>query len=285
MRSTTVAAVLACLLLAGCGSETLMEVAVLRPVRALDKTPLDYGYDYQEYSVPVADGRSVVAWHVPSTESKALAVVVPGSMDSKSWWLKAAPVIIPHGYDALFMDFEGYGNSPGTPSFQHTIDDTLAVVRFAQTLHPKVILYGGSMGAPLAVRAAAEYQVAAVILEGSLVFEVEPRLWLAQYHLDLPPLVGFLETLVRAQVPEGFDIIKYVSLVDAPKFIIHSVHDDIVPFPAGQMVYDAAAEPKTFWQIDGGHGRLIDYDPQAYGQAIAAWVDTTLAEQAGDAGQ
>lgn len=279
MRLIAIAVALAAGGLVGCTGQTPLDMLVLDPSPVLDKTPADYGFEYETIRVPVAEGRSTVIWHVPSKESKALVVVVPGSTINKTFDLKALPLFVPQGYDGILIDFEGFGESPGTPTLQHTLDDTLAVVAYAKQIHPTVVLYGGSMGAPLATRAAAEYDVAALVLEGSLVFNEQAYCWLNQYHLAWPPFVALGNDFIEAYVPGGFDILKYVGQVNAPKFIIHSIHDDIVPFPEGQLVYEAAADPKTFWQIDGGHGRMIDTDPETYGKTLVGWVESVLGQK------
>lgn len=268
-------------LAAGCGSagESPLEMLILRPTYDMQHTPTDYGYTYTEYSVPVAADRSVAVWHIPTAESKALAVVVPGCTFDKSWYLLAVPVLADNGYDMLLMDYEGFGNSPGIPTLQHTVDDTLAVVKHAQTLHPKVVLFGASLGSPLAVRAAAEYDVTALMLEGSLILGQEPGLWLEQKNLGFPPIVAGADWFVQAQLPEGYDILKYIALCDMPKLILHSTDDTIVPFVSGQMVYDAAPEPKTLVKEHYEHGKMVVTEPKVYTETMIGWLDAVVVGQ------
>jgi uncharacterized protein len=279
MRRWACLAVLLLVWVAGCGAQTPLEALILRPLFTMPKTPTDYGYQYQEYSVPVAEDRSVVVWHVPTDQSKALAVVIPGNTFDKSWYTMALPVLADNGYDMLFMDYEGFGNSPGVATLQHTIDDALAVVKHAQTLHPKVVLFGPSLGSPPAVRAAAEYNVTALMLEGSLILGQEPGLWLEQNHLGFPPIAAASDWFVQAQLPEGYDILKYIALVDAPKLIIHSTEDTVVPFVSGQMVYAAASEPKTFVEERYDHGKMVVMEPKVYTQTMVGWLDAVIGQQ------
>ena len=41
--------------------------------------------------------------------------------------------------------------------------------------------------------------------------------------------------------------------VKAPKLFLHSKTDEVVPFTLGQKLFEAAAEPKEFVEISGGH--------------------------------
>jgi fermentation-respiration switch protein FrsA (DUF1100 family) len=49
------------------------------------------------------------------------------------------------------------------------------------------------------------------------------------------------------------DSLSKIKTIKAPKLIIHSVNDEIVPFKLGKKLYDYAAQPKEFLQIRGGH--------------------------------
>ncbi len=273
MRWLTCLSLAGLAVLTGCGRQTLLDMMLLRPSTTLTDTPEDWGYDYQEYDVPIAPNRSIVVWHVPSEQSKGLVVVIPGCTNNKSWYLRALPVLAPNGYDSMFLDYEGFGDSPGVPSLSNTVDDALAVVAFAQTLHPKVFVFGASLGTPLAARAAAQYDVAGLILEGSLILDEEPGYWLANNNLGLPLFVDVGNWFTGRQMPEAYDILKYVSIAPQPKLIVHSVDDTIVPFPSGLEVYNAAVPPKTLWTEHFDHGKMIKMGTDVYTHAITGWLD------------
>jgi hypothetical protein len=59
-----------------------------------------------------------------------------------------------------------------------------------------------------------------------------------------------------------FDNLSRVGDLGAPLLVIHSRDDRIVPFDHGRQLYDAAAEPKHFLDIRGGHndGFLVSSD-------------------------
>ncbi len=265
---------LACLsgcLLCGCGPTLDISDKILEPDPVITKTPADIGYPYDIVNIPVAPGRSVTIWHVRSSESKALVVVVPGSADNKSTYLHGLPMLVDNGYDAILMDYEGFGDSPGEASLQNAAEDALAVVGYAMPLHTRVIVYGISLGTPLATRAAAQYNAAALALDSVLVMRDRVNQWLRQY--PLPGLLFGGEGLL-AQVPEDYDILKYIAQVPAPKLIMHSPDDTLIPIAEAQEVYQAAPWPKTFWQEYGDHGEMSYLLPDTYHRTVVAWLDS-----------
>ena len=67
---------------------------------------------------------------------------------------------------------------------------------------------------------------------------------------------------VRALATNQFNNESRVAEIDAPKLHIHSREDRVVPFQLGRRVFEAAAEPKRFLEIEGGHndGFLVSAD-------------------------
>jgi fermentation-respiration switch protein FrsA (DUF1100 family) len=65
------------------------------------------------------------------------------------------------------------------------------------------------------------------------------------------------------------DSINKIGKVSAPKLFLHSPEDEIVPYALGRKLYEAAPEPKQFFEIIGGHndGHLHDEDKIQNGMA------------------
>lgn len=249
---------------------------ILRPNLNIEKTPLDWGYEYEEFTLPIDETRSVVGWHIPSAESKALLVILPGSDANKSLYAEGIPIYNPSGYDLLVADYEGFGTSPGVPDMAACVDDTIAIMNYAMTRHSKVFVYGVSLGAPLATYAAANYPVKGLMLEASFIPQQEAELWLRANGSDFPFMWDLANLYIYPQVPEQYDIIKYIQQVAQPKLIMHSVEDTLTPYESGIRVFDASPEPKEFWQMRGDHGLMVRKDPQAYIDKVTGWLDAHL---------
>ena len=265
-------------LLAGCDSPPItLSTIFLRPTPDVVGSPADYGFEFDELLVPVAEGREVSIWHVKAANPKGIVAIFPGSDRNKSRYLIALPVFIPNGYDVILMDYEGFGASTGGPlDLQRLTDDGFAVADFAKTLHEKVVLFGISTGASIAVSTAGERDAAALMLEAPLVLDDEVELWLRGHGVEDSGLWEIANLWTHPQIPDSFNIIQNIKSVTEPKLIMQSVEDDAVPFAAGLAVYEAAPEPKTFFEMRGGHGKMIELEPELYTQTIISWLDATL---------
>jgi fermentation-respiration switch protein FrsA (DUF1100 family) len=262
------------LLIAGCGHIPTLDEVILRPNPTITQTPADSGYQYEEITLPVADDRSIVAWYIPSPQSKALVVLLPGSDANKGLYCEGIPVFNPFGYDILIADYEGFGSSPGTRSLQACLDDAYALIDYAQTRHSKVFVFGVSVGTPLAIRVAADHDLAGIVLEGTFNAKREAELWLKDNQLGFLPFWYIGNAYIYPQTPEGFDVLKYVQQVYEPKFFMHSPEDTVTPYDGAVEVFDAAPDPKDFWTMQGDHGRMIRLDPQEYIAHLIGWLDS-----------
>jgi uncharacterized protein len=277
----TAAAVVGLLLVSGLVGCVTLDMVSMLPTRAMEDTPASYGAAYDEVSLPIAVGRQVSIWHIKAETqpAKALVVIVPGADRNKSRYLVGIPVFIPYGYDIILMDFEGFGASSGRPKLSKLYDDVLAVIDYAQMKNSRVVAYGASLGAPLAVRVAADHDLTAVIVEGPLAFDREPEAFLRAANINLPLLWEIADCWIARQTPDSLDIFKYIVDVTEPKLIMHSVEDDIVPFAVGQELFEAAPEPKTFFEMRGRHGKMVELDPPTYIHTVVSWLDNVIGAQ------
>lgn len=264
--------------LTGCSAEPLLslESVFLRPSSEIVGTPADYGYEFEERFVPIDETRKVSIWHVRADRPKAIVVIVPGSDRNKSRYLIGLPVFIPNGYDVVLMDYEGFGDSPGRHTLENLIDDGNAVLDYARTQHPTVVGFGVSTGAPIVARAAVDRDLAACLFEGSLILRDEPELYLRYLGIDVSLFWDIANAVTHPQIPDEFDILRWIARVEEPKLIMHSRDDDVTTYQAGLRVFAAAAEPKTFVEWVGPHGKMIEWDPERYTRTVIDWLDAVI---------
>jgi len=243
----------------------------------LSHVPEELGYRYDNVTLPVAEGRWIKLWQVYSEPSKGLVIIVPGMDQNKGRYVPYLPIFVENGYDVILMDYEGYGESPGESTLSNLVDDTLAACRYARSRHEKVIAFGVSLGTPLVARAAAELDFDGCIFEGTLILGEEATLWLTDLTGSVPPIVSALaDGYVLRQMPEDYDIRTYITRVTEPKLFIHSAEDEVTPLVGARLVYDAAPEPKQFWEVRGGHCRMADLDRDLYTRTVIGWIDRQL---------
>ncbi len=157
------------------------------------------------------------------------------------------------GFSVLLFDYRGYGENPGLP----TEDGLAADARAAQAwlarqpgVDPdRIVYFGESLGAAVAVGLAVERPPAALVLRSP--FTSLPDVGALHYPW-LP---------VRRLLVDRYPSIERITSVRAPVLVIAGDSDDIVPASLSERLYEAAAEPKQWLLVPGaGHNdrELLD---------------------------
>jgi len=236
------------------------------PSRALVGTPSNLGLAYRDVWFETDDGVALHGWWVP------------GRTDLTWLWLHGNAGNIGHrleniavlherlGVSVFIFDYRGYGQSGGRPSEAGLYRDAaaaLAQVRGLPGANPeRVVLFGRSLGAAVAVELATREPVHGLILESPF---TSVR---AMAHVAFPyvPLGPFLRT--------RFDSLAKVPGLRVPLLILHSPTDEVVPYAQGEELFAAAPEPKRFHAIGGGAGHNDSYlrGGEAYWQALGDFL-------------
>jgi fermentation-respiration switch protein FrsA (DUF1100 family) len=250
---------------------------LFQPSSRLLATPDDAGMSYETVRLDTEDGETLHGWWIPApdvsreTSSDASAKTLlffHGNAGNISGRLESVQQFHRLGLNVLIVDYRGYGQSTGTPSEQGIYNDAEACWRHlteARGIAPAdVVLFGRSMGGGAATWLATQHRPSALILES--VFTTVPDV--GAHHYSFLP--------VRALATNQFDNESRVAEIDAPKLHIHSREDRVVPFRLGRRVYEAAAEPKQFLEIEGGHndGFLVSEDE--YLRTIEEFLEESL---------
>jgi fermentation-respiration switch protein FrsA (DUF1100 family) len=148
------------------------------------------------------------------------------------------------GYSVLIFDYSGYGKSGGIPSEQNCFNDASIMVAYLrESYNPnEIIIYGESLGAPIATYVARRYSIPTVILESSL-----PSVKiLIKNKFKILSFLSFL-------FPE-FDTSTYLDGYLGRSLILHSVTDEIVPYETTHQLRKLATQ---HIQITGSHNLPI----------------------------
>jgi hypothetical protein len=168
------------------------------------------------------------------------------------------------GLNLLAFDYRGYGESGGVPSEAGLYRDAQAAWQYLTETERvpanRIVLFGHSLGAAVAVELATRVQPAGLILEGALSSVTER----AQ---ELYPFVP-----VRWIARSRYASVERISGLTLPKLFLHARADEVIPLAHGRRLYEAAPPPKTFVELAGGHGDAFDRDSAAYFGAIARFL-------------
>ncbi len=217
---------------------------IFYPSRAIEFTPRDVGLAFEEVTFQTTDNRLLNGWFVPGTAPAAKTILFcHGNAGNIGHRLEKILFFHSLGCNVCIFDYRGYGKSAGRPYEQGLYRDVRCV--YAQLLQrgipaQKIVGYGESLGGAVIVDLAAHEPLNGLIVESSMSSAAE------------------MARLILPWVPPGlfasrFDSKTKVASIRVPKLIIHSKNDEIIPYRQGEELFAAAADPKEFLQVRGGH--------------------------------
>ena len=216
-----------------------------QPDKEIDLTPQSIGFTYEDVYFKTEDGQRINGWFIPAKDAKITILYCPGRGGNLSDRLQKIKFFHVSGFNSLAFDYRGFGNSSGKPSEQGLYKDARAAYDFLMSRNDiakdKIVVYGKSLGGPVAANLCLHRKLAALILEGSF-----PSL--KEYVGDLG---GFLPT--EWLVSEKFDAISRVKMIKIPKLFVQGMDDEIIDFSEGRLLFNKAASPKEFVTFDGHH--------------------------------
>jgi len=229
------------------------------PTRAVASTPASYGLSFEDLSLTAEDGVRLRGWRIHGSgrgsESRAL-LFFHGNAGNVGDRLDRARILVQRlGLDVFLVDYRGYGASEGSPSEDGLYRDARAIHRAARErgfAPERILVFGESLGAAVAVDLAGSEPCAGVILETPFLSIAA----MARVHYPFVP--GFL---VRSR----FDNAAKIGSIGAPKLFLVAERDEVAPTDQGRRLYELAAPPKTLYVIPGaGHNDTYATGGEAY---------------------
>lgn len=236
------------------------------PGREWAATPVDIGLNYEDLRIRTGDGVELSAWLVPADPDRGLLLFFHGNAGNISHRLESIEIFHRLGLSVLIVDYRGYGRSDGQPSEDGTYRDAAALWRYSveELRRPpsEIVVFGRSLGAAVAAHLAAT----APRTPGALVVE--------SAFTSAPDMAQRAYPILPARWLTRFSYATrdHVARVDCPVLVIHSEHDEIVPFDLGRAVFAAAPEPKRFLALSGGHNTGFLGSIDEYARGIDAFL-------------
>lgn len=219
---------------------------IYKPDKVLRRSAAEAGVPFEEVWLTAADGVRLLAWWFPKPGAIGTLLFChgnTGNIGDRLWLvedLRDFPV------NVLLVDYRGYGRSGGRPSLRGTRLDLLAAHDFVVSRHggnpnPPLVVWGRSLGGAIAARLCAERPPRGLILECTFtsIAEMGRRFypWMLAHRLSA----------------NRYDTLALVPGMRFPKLFAHSVDDRKIPLDLGRKLFDAAAEPKSFFPLRGTH--------------------------------
>lgn len=169
--------------------------------------------------------------------------------------------------NVMIIDYRGYGKSEGSPTEEGIYKDADAAYQYltaSLSIHPdRIILLGESLGGAVAIDLASRVQCAGLIVQSTFTNAKD----MAKRIMPVLPLWLVIRTKL--------DNLGKIQKVMAPKLFIHSPADGIVPYRLGRKLFEAAPEPKQFYEVpDAGHNETYLAGGQRYLNTIRDFVDS-----------
>jgi fermentation-respiration switch protein FrsA (DUF1100 family) len=242
------------------------------PGRALDATPGDIGLAYEDVHIATSDGERLHGWYVPAAAARGVLLFFHGNAGNISHRLESIAIFNRLGLDVLIVDYRGYGQSTGKPGEKGTYRDAQAAWAYLleeRGLAPgRTVVFGrslgGAVGAWLASQLPGDEAPAAVIIESSFSSGAD----MARRLYPIFPA----RLLTRLEYP----VVEYVARLRSPVLVVHSRDDEIIPFPMGRAIYEAAPAPKSFLELRGDHNAGFWISREAYTAGLDGFLDSVL---------
>jgi len=238
------------LLLLGCGS------LFFYPQKQLYDNPVARQFSPEDVFFKTSDGLTLNGWffHTANPEARATILVLHGNAENLSTHVNSVLWMIKEGFNLFIFDYRGYGKSQGSPNIKGVHLDAEAALKTLLSMphhvgKEQIIVLGQSIGGAIAVYTVANTpyrdRIAALVIDSTFSsYRRIAREKLAQVFITWP-----FQYPLSYLVSDSYSPIRWIRKVSCvPVLIIHGDKDPVVPLHHGQMLYDAALDPKEFWE-------------------------------------
>lgn len=233
--------------------------------RAVESSPADFGLVCEDVYFDSLNGTTLNGLFFPSDGARVTLVMFHGNAENVGDRLDYVKTLLGMKLNVFYFDYQGYGKSEGSPSEKRTYEDSLSAYNYLISRHDvdpdSIAFLGRSLGGALAIDLATKVKCYRLITDGT--FSSVKDMAKARFP--------FLPTSIIT--PDKYNNTDKVSQLDAPTLIIHGTEDQVVPFAQSKILYNAANEPKEFYQVDGaGHNDTYLVENSRYFEKIETFL-------------
>lgn len=220
--------------------------------------PSELNLAFEDIKFSSAGEAEISAWYIPSGKSKKAVIMLHGHGATRNEAMRWVSSLNKAGFSLLLMDFRNHGKStPGPISMGfHEKKDITAAVDYliAEKKIESIGIFGVSMGSAAGIAGMAlDKRIKAGGFEAGFAHFADLLADIAKRDFGLPryPLIPIvvkffeLRTGADASKMNACEWVKEIS--PRPVLIMHCEGDNYIPFSHGRRIFEAAGEPKEFW--------------------------------------
>lgn len=232
----------------------------------------------EDCSFRTRDGLTLHGWWcAPRTRTEGIVTEVAtervllwfhGNAGNLSYRIDMIARLMALPVNVFIIDYRGYGKSEGRPSEEGLYRDARAAWAYLTAERgvapDRIVVFGKSLGGVPACDLCLEVEPAGLIVQSS--FTSVPDM-----AREVFPIVP--RFLVRTRMAS----IEKVPRITCPKLFVHSPSDEVVPYRLGRALFEAAAEPKEFFEVPGaGHNETYLAGGRAYLEALRGFLERCI---------
>jgi dipeptidyl aminopeptidase/acylaminoacyl peptidase len=251
------------------------------PAEGDPATPADIDLAYEDVRFTTDDGVTLSGWLIPAgRETRAAVVLMHGFSWHRLPWLAGFVPWLQRRYHVLQFDFRGHGGSDDALISLGTLEqrDVAAAVRFlaGRGLGP-IALMGISMGGSVAIMAAPDLPVAAVVADAAYADLTDP-IANRMHELGYPfARVGarlvVAAASMRARVRLRSPMHSVAHIAPRGLLLISPGGDRLVSPHQSERMFRAAGEPKELFVVPGAaHAEAHATAPEAYERRVLEFL-------------
>jgi uncharacterized protein len=253
------------------------------------ESPDDYDLPFEDVVITNPEGMALHGWFVPS-ENGAVIIMQHGYKSTRRELLNEAEMMHRHGYGVLLTTVRAHDYSDGELITLGVYEMTDMETWYAYLLtrndidHEKIGILGNSYGGMLAIQYAAQNKnIRAVVANSAFSSMSDTVTTSVKYFTGLPPfpfvplIVFWAETETGIKMEE-VDATRWISLISPrPVFLMQGGMDTVISPTSGQILYDAAGEPKELWfDPELAHVKFDTERAEEYEARVVSFFDQYL---------
>ncbi len=250
----------------------------------------DYTFSPFEVQIPhevidfqASDGVTLRGWWFPHRNSDRVVIGLTGHRGLKQDLLGIGSSLWRAGNNVLLFDYRGCGESDSAPLSlaHHEMLDVRASLRYVRDRLPdaRIALLGFSMGASLAILAAAEDEGVRVVMADSPFTSARDVIAFAYRNHRLPawPLVGLTDIVNRVRygyrLNESLPLDAVEKIAPRPLLLIHGGADAVIPAGHSHELVERAGASAELWLLpEVGHCGAYFADRETYTARVAEFL-------------